>query len=450
MLPQEIIRKKRNRQPLSADEISEFIKGITDGSIMDAQTAALTMAVFLNGLNADETVALTMAMRDSGDVLEWKGFDAPIVDKHSSGGVGDKVSLMLAPLLAACGVYVPMISGRGLGHTGGTLDKFDSIPGYKTMPDNDLFRRTVKEAGCAVIGQTGNLAPADKKIYAIRDVCGTVESIELITASILSKKLAAGLEYLVMDLKCGNGAFMDNIEDARKLARSIVKVANGAGTKTSALITDMNQVLGRTVGNALEMKEAVDFLKGENVDSRLAEITLALCAELLVNARQAATEQEARTKLQTAWQNGQALEHFARMVTLLGGPADFCDRPQNYLARLPLFAPFLPTNRICLRHADPRHRPCLDKTERRTHPQRSETGLRYRLQRILPTRRLSGRSTPDCTDSRSIRRRLPASCRRLESGGKTGIGTAIAYQPDNRKNQCIIKSRHNRRLFINF
>lgn len=339
MLPQEIIRKKRNRQPLSADEISEFIKGITDGSIMDAQTAALTMAVFLNGLNADETVALTMAMRDSGDVLEWKGFDAPIVDKHSSGGVGDKVSLMLAPLLAACGVYVPMISGRGLGHTGGTLDKFDSIPGYKTMPDNDLFRRTVKEAGCAVIGQTGNLAPADKKIYAIRDVCGTIESIELITASILSKKLAAGLEYLVMDLKCGNGAFMDNIEDARKLARSIVKVANGAGTKTSALITDMNQVLGRTVGNALEMKEAVDFLKGENVDSRLAEITLALCAELLVNARQAATEQEARTKLQTAWQNGQALEHFARMVTLLGGPADFCDRPQNYLARAAVIRP---------------------------------------------------------------------------------------------------------------
>lgn len=451
MLPQEIIRKKRNRQPLSADEISEFIKGITDGSIMDAQTAALTMAVFLNGLNANETVALTMAMRDSGDVLEWKGFDAPIVDKHSSGGVGDKVSLMLAPLLAACGVYVPMISGRGLGHTGGTLDKFDSIPGYKTMPNNDLFRRTVKEAGCAVIGQTGNLAPADKKIYAIRDVCGTVESIELITASILSKKLAAGLEYLVMDLKCGNGAFMDNIEDARKLARSIVKVANGAGTKTSALITDMNQVLGRTVGNALEMKEAVDFLKGENVDSRLAEITLALCAELLVNARQAATEQEARTKLQTAWQNGQALEHFAphghaarRSCRFLRPPAELSGSGCRYSPR------FCRRTGICLRHADPRHRPCLDKTERRTHPQRSETGLRYRLQRILPTRRLSGRSTPDCTDSRSIRRRLSASCRRLESGGKTGIGTAVAYQPDNRKNQCIIKSRHNRRLFINF
>lgn len=286
-----------------------------------------------------------MAMRDSGDVLEWKGFDAPIVDKHSSGGVGDKVSLMLAPLLAACGVYVPMISGRGLGHTGGTLDKFDSIPGYKTMPNNDLFRRTVKEAGCAVIGQTGNLAPADKKIYAIRDVCGTVESIELITASILSKKLAAGLEYLVMDLKCGNGAFMDNIEDARKLARSIVKVANGAGTKTSALITDMNQVLGRTVGNALEMKEAVDFLKGENVDSRLAEITLALCAELLVNADRPPQNRkhapnckrpgktDKRLNILPAWSHCSAVRPISATARRTIWPG------------LPLFAPFLPTNR---------------------------------------------------------------------------------------------------------
>ncbi|MCX4348750.1 MAG: thymidine phosphorylase, partial [Alphaproteobacteria bacterium] len=339
MLPQEIIRKKRNRQTLTSDEIAGFINGITDGTIMDAQAAALTMAIFLNGLNADETVALTMAMRDSGDVLNWQEFDAPIVDKHSSGGVGDKVSLMLAPLLAACGVYVPMISGRGLGHTGGTLDKFDSIPGYQTMPDNDLFRRTVKEAGCAIIGQTGNLAPADKKIYAIRDVCGTVESVELITASILSKKLAAGLEYLVMDLKCGNGAFMDNLENARQLAHSIVKVANGAGTRTSALITDMNQVLGHTVGNALEMAEAVDFLKGQKVDSRLREITLALCAELLVNAQQAASENEARATLQTAWDSGRALEHFARMVTLLGGPADFCDRPTHYLAKAAIIRP---------------------------------------------------------------------------------------------------------------
>lgn len=236
-----------------------------------------------------------------------------------------------------------------------------------------------------------------------------------------------------MDLKCGNGAFMDNIEDARKLARSIVKVANGAGTKTSALITDMNQVLGRTVGNALEMKEAVDFLKGENVDSRLAEITLALCAELLVNARQAATEQEARTKLQTAWQTDKRLNILPAWSRCSAVRPTSATAHRTIWLGLPLFAPFCRRTGICLRHADPRHRPCLDKTERRTHPQRSETGLRYRLQRILPTRRLSGRSTPDCTDSRSIRRRLPASCRRLESGGKTGIGTAVAYQPDNRK-----------------
>ena len=258
MLPQEIIRKKRNRQALTAAEIAFFIRGVTDGTIVDAQTAALTMAVFLNGMNVKETTALTLNMRDSGDVLKWKELNGPVVDKHSSGGVGDKVSLMLAPMIAACGGFVPMISGRGLGHTGGTLDKFDSIPGYQTMPDNDLFRKTVKEVGCAIIGQTGNLAPADKKIYAIRDVCGTVESVELITASILSKKLAAGLDCLVMDLKCGNGAFMDNIEDARRLAHSIVSVANEAGTQTSAILTDMNQVLGHNVGNALEVIEAVE------------------------------------------------------------------------------------------------------------------------------------------------------------------------------------------------
>lgn len=212
-------------------------------------------------------------MRDSGDVLQWPDIDGPVVDKHSSGGVGDKVSLMLAPMIAACGGFVPMISGRGLGHTGGTLDKFDSIPGYQTTPDNDRFRQTVREVGCAIIGQTGNLAPADKN-YAIRDVCGTVESVELITASILSKKLAAGLNCLVMDLKCGNGAFMDNLDDARRLAESIVTVANGAGTKTSAVLTDMNQVLGRTAGNAVEVAEAVAYLKEQNVDSRLHKVTM--------------------------------------------------------------------------------------------------------------------------------------------------------------------------------
>lgn len=344
MLPQEIIRKKRNRQALTAAEIAFFIRGVTDGTIVDAQTAALTMAVFLNGMNVKETTALTLNMRDSGDVLKWKELNGPVVDKHSSGGVGDKVSLMLAPMIAACGGFVPMISGRGLGHTGGTLDKFDSIPGYQTMPDNDLFRKTVKEVGCAIIGQTGNLAPADKKIYAIRDVCGTVESVELITASILSKKLAAGLDCLVMDLKCGNGAFMDNIEDARRLAHSIVSVANEAGTQTSAILTDMNQVLGRNVGNALEVIEAVEYLKGEKVDARLHQITLELCAELLVNAQLSKDLVSAKKQLQKVLDSGKALEIFAKMVAALGGPTDFCERPLHYLPRAAIVRPVYPEN----------------------------------------------------------------------------------------------------------
>ena len=339
MLPQEIIRHKRNHQPLSTEEINFFIKGVTDGSIADCQIGALTMAIFLNGFDADETTALTAAMRDSGDILSWTELDAPVVDKHSSGGVGDKVSLMLAPLLASCGVYVPMISGRGLGHTGGTLDKFDSIPGYNTSPDNALFKKTVHEVGCAIIGQTSNLAPADKKIYAIRDVCGTVESIPLITASILSKKLAAGLDCLVMDLKCGNGAFMDNFEDAQALARMIVKVANQAGTKTSALLTDMNQVLGHTVGNALEVAEAVEFLQGQNLDSRLLRVTIELCAELLVNCGAFADLASARQQLHQALDSGQALEKFAQMVSALGGPSDFCQRPWHYLPKASVIKP---------------------------------------------------------------------------------------------------------------
>ena len=339
MLPQEIIRKKRNKQILSQTEIKEFIQGVTNDSIMDSQTAAMTMAIFLNGMNADETTALTLAMRDSGDVLNWQDINAPIVDKHSSGGVGDKVSLMLAPMLASCGAYVPMISGRGLGHTGGTLDKFDSIPGYQTIPSNELFRKTVKQVGCAIIGQTGNLAPADKKIYAIRDICATVESIELITASILSKKLAAGLQYLVMDLKCGNGAFMSNLEDAQTLAKSIVRVANLAGTKTTALLTDMNQVLGHNVGNALEMQEAVDFLKCKNQESRLYKITIELCAELLINTKLAKDYDEAKQKLQNSLTSGKALEIFARMVSMLGGPTDFCDKTEQYLAHATIIKP---------------------------------------------------------------------------------------------------------------
>ena len=339
MLPQEIIRKKRNHQALTIDEINEFIKGVTSGEIVDAQTAAFTMAVFLNGMTKEETAALTLAMRDSGDVLKWKDINGPVIDKHSSGGVGDKLSLMLAPMIAACGGFVPMISGRGLGHTGGTLDKLDSIPGYQTKPSNELFRKTVKTVGCAIIGQTGNLAPADKKIYAIRDVCATVESVDLITASILSKKLAAGLDCLVMDLKCGNGAFMDSLERAEELASSIVRVAEAAGTKTRAVITDMNQVLGHNVGNALEVAEAVNYLKGNNEDPRQHEITMRLCTELLLISKLVSSEEEAVEKLEKALHSGDALEKFQQMISSLGGPKDFCDKPWNYLPKAKIIRP---------------------------------------------------------------------------------------------------------------
>ncbi len=339
MFPQEIIRKKRNKKSLTEEEINFFIKGVTSGEITDGQTAALTMAIFLNGMTDKETTCLTKAMRDSGDVLDWSFLDGAVVDKHSTGGVGDKVSLMLAPMLAACGLYVPMISGRGLGHTGGTLDKFDSIPGYQTTPDNKTFQKVVKEVGCAIIGQTGNLAPADKKIYAIRDVCGTVESIPLITASILSKKLAAGLDYLVMDLKCGNAAFMEKRKDAQALAKLIIKTANAAGTKTTAVITDMNQVLGRTVGNALEVQEAVDFLKNKRLDMRLYEVTFALCAELLVSTKRCKTSKEAMNKLEKVLKSGQALEKFQQMVTALGGPKDFIQKTEKYLPQTKIIRP---------------------------------------------------------------------------------------------------------------
>lgn len=342
MLPQELIRKKRDRHPLTSEEISFFVQGVTDGTIADSQIGAMTMAILLNGMTKDEITSLTLNMRDSGDTLKWRGLNGPVVDKHSTGGVGDKISLILAPMLASCGAYVPMISGRGLGHTGGTLDKFDSVPGYQTCPDNDLFVKTVKKVGCAIIGQTGNLAPADKKIYAIRDVCGTVESIPLITASILSKKLAAGLEHLVMDLKCGNGAFMSNLKDARALARSIVDVANAAGTGTKAVLTDMNQVLGTTVGNAVEVQESVDYLKNINVDSRLHEINMTLCSELLVQSKLFKSSDAARKQLQKSIDSGAALEIFARMISSLGGPKDFVEKPEKYLPqsrlKLPVFA----------------------------------------------------------------------------------------------------------------
>lgn len=338
-LPQEIIRRKRDGQVLDADEIRWFVQGIKGESISEGQIGAFAMAVFFNGMSLGERVALTTAMRDSGDVMHWADLPGPVLDKHSTGGVGDVVSLMLGPMVAACGGYIPMISGRGLGHTGGTLDKFESIPGYNTFPDNALFEQAVRSAGVAIIGQTGNLAPADKRFYGIRDVTATVESIDLITASILSKKLSEGLDALVMDVKVGSGAFMPTPEKSRKLAQSIVRVANGAGVKTTALLTDMNQVLAASAGNAVEMLEAVAYLKGEHRDPVLHEVTLALCAEMLVSGSLANSIGEARTRLQQALDSGAALERFSRMVSTLGGPADFAERADEYLPTAPIIQP---------------------------------------------------------------------------------------------------------------
>jgi thymidine phosphorylase len=297
------------------------------------------MAVFFNGMSRAETVALTRAMTDSGTRLAWSGLDGPVVDKHSTGGVGDTVSLILAPVVAACGAYVPMISGRGLGHTGGTLDKLDSIPGYDTAPDLDRLRATVRAAGCAIIGQTEDLAPADRRLYAIRDVTATVESSPLIVASILSKKLAAGLDGLVMDVKVGSGAFLPSLEGARALARDLVEVAEGAGLPCSALLTDMDQCLGRTAGNALEVAEAIEVLSGQRAEAGLRELTLALAAALLVLGGAIGDEAAAEIAVARALESGAAAERFARMVTALGGPGDLLEHPDRYLPQAPVCQP---------------------------------------------------------------------------------------------------------------
>lgn len=335
-LPQEVIINKRNGEKLPKEDIARFIAGFAEGTVSHAQAGAFAMAIYFQDMSMDERVALTLAMRDSGTVLDWSDLDGPVADKHSTGGVGDNVSLMLAPILAAIGIYVPMISGRGLGHTGGTLDKFDSIPGYQTQPDNALFRKAVKEAGCAIIGQTSDLAPADKTLYAIRDVTGTVESISLITASILSKKLAAGLGALVLDVKTGSGAFMPTLEQSQDLARSLVDVANGAGLKTSALITDMNEPLASAAGNGLEMRNAVEFLTGKHQDARLREVTLALSAEIVLMTGKAENATWARKLVEDALDSGKATEHFSRMVTALGGPLDFVERMDQHLLVAPI------------------------------------------------------------------------------------------------------------------
>lgn len=341
MLAQEVIRHKRDGQKLTREEIEFFIKGTADWSVSESQVAAFTMAVCLRGMDLEETTDLTRAMTQSGEVMNWAGkdLDGPVLDKHSSGGVGDSVSLILAPLLAACGGYVPMISGRGLGHTGGTLDKIESIPGYTTIPSLDQFYKVTKEAGCAIIGQTGDLAPADKRFYAIRDVTATIESAPLITASILSKKLSAGLDALVMDLKCGNGAFIAGADEAHRLAETMVGVAVGAGISARALLTNMDQVLGDCVGNALEVGEAVAYLKGERRNPRLNELVMALCGEALMLKGLASDEREARAKLRQALDGGKAAECFAKMVAALGGPADFLENPWDHLPKAPVVRP---------------------------------------------------------------------------------------------------------------
>jgi thymidine phosphorylase len=344
MLPQEIIRRKRDGGTLTEDEIRAYVRGVTGGAVTEGQIAAFSMAVFFRGMTLDERVALTRAMTASGRVLDWTGagLPGPALDKHSTGGVGDKVSLVLAPLVAACGGAVPMISGRGLGHTGGTLDKMEAIPGYAAKPGNELFARAVREAGCAIIGQTADLAPADGRIYAVRDVTATVESIDLITASILSKKLAAGLHALVLDVKYGSGAFMRDVDDAVALAESLVRVANSAGLRTAALLTDMDRCLGRTAGNAVEVRESIDLLTGKAADPRLLEVTIALSAEMLVMGGAAPDLADARARLSRALADGSAAERFSRMVHVLGGPADLIGNEDRYLAAAPVVRPVFP------------------------------------------------------------------------------------------------------------
>jgi len=344
VLVTDIIRKKRDGAELSAAEIAYFVSGLADESIPAEQVAALAMAIYFNSMTAAEAGCLTMEMAQSGTVLDWRdaSLDGPVVDKHSTGGIGDKVSFLLAPIVAACGAYVPMISGRGLGHTGGTTDKVESIPGYNATPDFAQFRKVVKESGCAIIGQTKDLAPADRRFYAIRDVTSTVESVPLITASILSKKIAAGLDSLVMDIKVGSGAFMTSMERARELARSIIDTASAAGLKTHALVTDMNECLGTTAGNALEIAEAMRYLANEHRDCRLDEVVMSLCAEMLVVSGVESDADIARARADDAVASGRAAATFDRMVVGLGGPPDFVASHEQHLPaaarQLPVFA----------------------------------------------------------------------------------------------------------------
>lgn len=338
-LPQEWIRKKRDGETLSQQELSAFVQGVTSGAVTEAQIAAFSMAVYFQDLNVDERVALTLAVRDSGRVLRWDEgkLHGPILDKHSTGGVGDTVSLMLAPMLAACGVHVPMIAGRGLAHTGGTIDKLEAIPGYQTGVPVDHFQRVVEEHRFAIVRQTADLAPADRRMYATRDVTATVENLGLITASIVSKKLAAGLYDLVLDVKCGNGAVMQDYEAARTLAQSMVDVGNGAGMRTSALLTDMSVPLAWSAGNAVEVREAVDYFRDPaSRHPRLNEVTLALGEALLVQAGVHSDARTARAELERVRDDGTALDWWTRSIEAMGGDPRVTEKPESVLAQAPI------------------------------------------------------------------------------------------------------------------
>jgi len=341
-LTQELIAKKRDGVALAADEIAAFVQGVTAQTVSDAQIAAFAMAVWFRGMDQGELKSLTLAMRDSGEVLRWRELGGPVLDKHSTGGVGDLVSLVLGPVVAACGGFVPMISGRGLGHTGGTLDKLESIPGFSTSIAIDKFQQLVQANGIAIIGQSEKLAPADRRFYAVRDITATVNSVPLIVASILSKKLAEGLDALVMDIKLGSGAFMREIGEARKLAKEICRVATDSGLPCNALITDMNTPLAWSAGNALEVREAIDFLSGKPRHERLHAVVEALASEMLVLGGVAASRSEGKNRVRSSLNSGEAAERFARMVASQGGPVGLLDRPGKHLPSAAVSRPVFP------------------------------------------------------------------------------------------------------------
>ena len=344
MNPQELIRKKRDGARFSDREIDAFIKGVSDGSWADYQITALVMAMFIRGLDQSEQGALVKSMLESGEVLDFSEIDAPVADKHSTGGVGDKTSLIIAPLAAACGIAVPMISGRGLGHTGGTLDKLESIAGYDVRLTTAQIKQTIKKCGFALAGQTKKLVPADRKLYALRDAASMVESVPLIVGSIMSKKLAEGLDALVLDVKTGTGAFMENLEDARELAGALVKTGNDFGVRTEALITDMSQPLGKYVGNALEVYECLQIMRGESDAAMQATLDLSveLTARMLVLTGIAKNVEEASALCLTKIQDGSALERFRQNVGLQKGDPGICDQPETLLEKnipqIPLLA----------------------------------------------------------------------------------------------------------------